>query len=369
MTTVVPVTTHADRRRFVDVPYARYARDRHWVPPLRRDEHRRLSPRNPFLAHADITLWLAIDEGRVTGRIAAIDDRLHNETHHEAITWFGFLEAADERSAAALLSAVEQHARARGSATLRGPANPSLNESAGLLIEGFDTDPSVLMPYNPPEYAAWVEAFGCRKVKDLLAWHLDLGTGPCERVARIADRVGRRPGIEVRSISLAAFDRELQALARLYGRAWRDNWGFVAPTEAEMRQLAGDLRPIVDPDVVLFAEMYGEPVACAVAIPNINRVLKRMRGRLFPFGIVHFLRRRAIIDDVRVVLLGVDPDVRLTGLYPLLIAELQRRAVARGYRSAELSWTLEDNDAVNAGIEAAGARRSKTYRLYEKPLR
>ena len=368
MTAVVSVASDADRRRFIDFPYARYEGDRHWVPPLRRDEHRRLSPRNPFLAHADMNLWLAIDEGRVTGRIAAIDDRLHNETHREAVTWFGFLEAADQRSAAALLGAVEQHARARGSTALRGPANPSLNESAGLLVEGFDQDPSVLMPYNPPEYAAWVERFGCRKVKDLLAWHLDLGVGPCQRIARIADRVGRRSGIEVRPIRLSAFDRELQVLRGMYERAWRHNWGFVAPTEAEMRQLAEDLRPIVDPDVVLFAELHGRPVGCAVAIPNVNRVLKRMQGRLFPFGLVHFFRRRAIIDDVRVVLLGVDPDVRLTGLYPLLIAELQRRAVARGYRAAELSWTLEDNDAVNAGIEAAGAHRSKTYRLYEKSL-
>jgi GNAT superfamily N-acetyltransferase len=317
-----------------------------------------------------MAIWLAIDgEGRAVGRIAAVDDRLHNERHGEAVTWFGFLEAVDRASAFSLLQAAEGHARSRGSTVLRGPANPSLNESAGLLVHGFDADPSVLMPYNPPEYAAWVEAFGGRKVKDLLAWHLDLGTGPCDRIARLAARVGRRPDIKVRAIDLARFDEELQTLRRLYERAWRDNWGFVPPTEAEMRQVAEDLRPIVDPHLVLFAELGGEPVACAVAVPNINRVLKRMRGRLFPFGILHFLRRRAIVDDVRVLLLGVDPAVRLKGLYPLLIAELQRRAVDRGYRSAELSWTLEDNDAVNAGIEAAGARRSKTYRVYEKSLR
>jgi hypothetical protein len=370
MTTAVPVTTAADRRRWIEVPYARYAGDPHWVPPLRRDERKRLSPRNPFLAHAEMTLWLARDrEGRTTGRIAAIDDRLHNETHGEAVTWFGFLEAVDQAAASALLDAVERHARSRGSTLLRGPANPSLNESAGLLVDGFDADPSVLMPYNPPEYAAWIEAFGGRKVKDLLAWHLDLGTGPCDRLARMASRVVRRPDIVVRSLDLARFDEELQTLRRLYERAWRDNWGFVAPTAAEMRQVADDLRPIVDSHLVLFVERRGEAVACAVAIPNINRVLKRMRGRLFPFGILHFLRRRAIIDDARVLLLGVDPAVRLAGLYPLLIAELQRRGVERGYRSAELSWTLEDNDAVNAGIEAAGARRSKTYRVYEKSLR
>ena len=145
--------------------------------------------------------------------------------------------------------------------------------------------------------------------------------------------------------------------------------GFVPPTDAEIRQLAVELRPVLDPELVLFAERAGEPVGCAVAIPDVNQVLKRMQGRLFPFGVLHFLRRRTIIDQLRVVLLGVMPAVRRAGLYPLLIAELHHRAVARGYRRAELSWTLEDNAAVNAGIEAAGGRRHKTYRLYEKPIR
>jgi hypothetical protein len=367
-TEIVPVTTARHRRQFVELPFSLYAGDRHWVPPLKRDEHRRLSSANPFLEHAEWKMWLATAGKRVTGRIAAIDDRLHNQTHAEAVTWFGFFEAADAVTARALLDSVEQHARARGSTAVRGPASPSLNESAGLLVEGFDADPSVLMPHNPPTYGGFVEACGYGKVKDLLAWHLDLGSAPSERVQRIAERVGRRRDLTVRSINLQAFEEELHTLRRLYERAWRDNWGFVPPTEAEMRQLAADLRPILDPQIILFAEMCGTAVACAVAIPNINQVLKKMRGRLLPFGIVHILRRRAIIDEARVLLLGVDPGARLMGLYPLLIAEIQRRGIAAGYRSAELSWTLEDNDSINAGIEAAGGRRSKTYRLYEKPL-
>jgi hypothetical protein len=252
---------------------------------------------------------------------------------------------------------------------VRGPVNPSLNESAGLLVDGFESDPSVLMPYNPRSYPVFVESCGYRGVKDLWAWDLDLGTGPNERLARLGARVSARGDITIRSFNPGAFDREIATLQRIYQRAWRDNWGFVVPTEGEVRQLAKDFKTIIDPEIVIFAEVDGQAVGCAVAIPNVNQVLKKMHGRLFPFGIFHFLRRRALVDEMRVLLLGVDPDVRLRGLYPLLIAELHRRAVARGYRSSELSWTLEDNDAINAGIEATGARRSKIYRLYEKSVR
>jgi GNAT superfamily N-acetyltransferase len=217
-------------------------------------------------------------------------------------------------------------------------------------------------------YPSAVEGAGYARVKDLLAWDIDLMAGISDRVARAAGRVARRKGIVVRCADLGAFDREVRTLQEIYRAAWHQNWGFVAPTEAEIVQLARDLRPVVDPELVLFAELDGRAVGCAVALPDVNQVLKRMNGRLWPFGIVHFLRRRRLIDRARTVLLGVLPEAQRIGLYPLLIAELHRRALARGYRRGELSWTLEDNHAVNAGIEAAGARRYKTYRLYEKHL-
>jgi hypothetical protein len=370
MSEIVPVTTARQLRQFVDLPYSLYANHPHWVPPLRRDEHRRLSPaHNAFLQHAEMHLWLASSGGRRTGRIAAIEDRLHDATHREAVSWFGFLEADSVETAKALFAAVERHASERGRTAVRGPANPSLNESAGLLIDCFDEDPFVLMPYNPPSYPQFVEAAGYRKVKDLLAWRIDMSAPPPERITRLAARVASRHSITVRPLELDAFERDLAIMQGIYRAAWQDNWGFVPPTDGEIRQLAIELRPILDPEIVLFAERAGRPVGCAVAIPDVNQVLKRMRGRLFPFGVLHFLRRHAIINQARVVLLGVVPEMRRTGLYPLLIAELHRRGVTRGYRCGELSWTLEDNDAVNAGIEAVGGRRHKTYRLYEKPLR
>jgi hypothetical protein len=366
---IIPVRTAKLTRQFVEVPYALYARHPHWVPPLRRDEWRRVSPKhNPFFEHATMDMWIAQRNGRATGRIAAIEDRLHNDRHGERTTWFGFFEAVDQSTAEDLLRQVEHWGRARGSAVVRGPANPNLNESAGLLIDGFDEDPYVLMPYNPPEYARFVEDTGYAKVKDLLAWSLDRSASVSDRIVRIADRVKKRAGVVVRTANLHDFDREVAALQMIYRSAWAENWGFVPPTDAEITQLARDLRPVLDPEIALFAEIDGRPVGCAIAIPDMNQVLKRMRGRLLPFGVFHLLRRGAIINQARVLLVGVISDLRHTGLYPLLIAEIFRRGRARGYGAAELSWTLEDNVAVNAGIEAAGGRRSKTYRLYEKAL-
>jgi GNAT superfamily N-acetyltransferase len=225
------------------------------------------------------------------------------------------------------------------------------------------------MPYNPPSYPQFVEAAGYSKAKDLLAWRIDLQEPLPARIARLAARAARRPGLVVRSLEPAAFARDLASVQQVYREAWEANWGFVPPTDAEIRQLAEQLRPVLDPNIVLFAELDGRPVGCAVAVPDLNQVLKLMGGRLFPFGLVHFLRRKAIISQARVLLLGVTADARRLGLYPLLIAALYERGAARGYRQAELSWTLEDNGAINVGIEAAGGRRSKTYRLYEKSVR
>lgn len=369
---VEPVTGRAALREFVELPYRLYRREPRWVPPLRRDEYNRLSPaRNPFHDHASIHLWTVHRRGTVTGRIAAIDDALHNETHREKVTWFGFFEAEDAASAAALLEVVEIHARSRGSDAVRGPANPSLNDSVGLLIDAFEHDPYILMPYNPPAYRDHIEAAGYVKAKDLLAWDIDMSHPLGERVRRVSERLMSRHRIAVRPVRMdaAGYARDLEALQVVYRTAWSDNWGFVPPTDAEIRHMAKELRPALDPEIVLFAEIDGQIAGCGVALPDLNQVLKRMKGRLLPLGIFHFLRRRAIVDRARVLLLGVLPPYRRLGLYPVLIAELHRRGMARGYRRGELSWTLEDNELVNAGIEAAGGRRHKTYRLYEKSMR
>ena len=363
------VESRRDFNRFVDYAYDRNASDPHWVPPLRMAERERLTPRkNPFFAHADVDLFLARRGDRVVGRIAAIDDRLHNERHRDNVAMFGFFEAEDSAATQALTKTIEDWARARRRSSLRGPINPSLNESAGLLIDGFDTDPMLMMPHNPREYATFLEAAGYQKVKDLFAWLYDVGHDPPPTVVRLAERLRTREGIVVRPLRLAEFTREVERLRAIYCDAWNQNWGFVAPTEAEFRRIATELKPIFDPRCAVCAEVDGRPVACAIAVPDINQALKGTNGRLFPVGLVRLLRRKKYISQIRLLLLGVSAAYRALGLYPLLLFELHRQMKDTPYRRVEFSWVLEDNRDINQPAELAGARRYKTYRIYQKAL-
>ena len=367
---VRPVSGKRDFRQFINYAYDRNRADARWIPPLRMAERERLTPRkNPFFAHADVTLFLAVRDGRVVGRIAGIDDHLHNQTHGDNIAAFGFFEADDETSAGALFAKVEEWARAKGRAAVRGPLNPSLNESAGLLIDGFDTDPMLMMPHNPPEYAGFIERAGYGKVKDLYAWLYDL-TREIEPVFQaMADRVQRKHRLVARPFDLTHFARETDRLREIYCGAWENNWGFVPPTDDEFRRLASEMKPILDPRCAICVEVDGRPVACAVAVPDINQVMRGTDGKLFPLGIVRLLGRKRIINQVRLLLLGVLPEYRSVGLFPLLICELQKHmAMNTPYKRAEFSWVLEDNREINKPVERLGASRYKTYRIYQKAL-
>ena len=366
---VRPVGGRRDFRRFVDYAYERNAGDPHWVPPLRMSERERLTrSKNPFFAHADVTLLLAWRGERVVGRVAAIDDHLHNRTHRDNVAMFGFFEAEDRPIAHALLGEVERWARTRGRTAVRGPLNPSLNESGGLLVDGFDSDPMLLMPHNPREYASHIESAGYLKVKDLFAWLYDLTTGVPSVVQKLAERVRDRERIVVRPLEISEFTREVERIRALYSAAWANNWGFVPPTDEEFGRLARELKPIFDPRCAVCAEVGGRMVACAVALPDINQALKGTDGRLFPNGLIRLLRRRRYIDQVRLLLLGILSEYRPRGLYPLLLVELQRQLRATPYRRAEFSWVLEDNRDINRPAEQAGARCYKRYRIYEKTL-
>ncbi|TCJ20458.1 hypothetical protein E0L93_01130 [Rubrobacter taiwanensis] len=369
MTEVLPVRSRSDLRRFIRYPFALYRNDPHWVPPLLIEERRRFDPKkNPFYEHARIELFLARRAGEVVGRVAAIDDDSHNRTHGDNLIFFGFFEAADREAAEALFARVEAAARELGRTAVRGPANPSLNEGAGFQLDAFDTDPYVMMPYNPPAYPRYAEAAGYRKAKDLHAWLFERDQPLGEKIGRLAARVRKRYAPVVRPADAGRFKEELATLKYLYDRAWERNWGFVKYTDAEFDRLAKDLRLVVDPDLVLFVEMEGRPAGVGLCIPDVNQVLKRMRGRLLPFGILHFLRRRRIMDRLRLAILGLLPEYRNRGLEALIVHELYGRAIAKGYRQCECSWVLEDNRAMNRGLKAAGARLYKTYRIYEKEL-
>lgn len=367
---VRPVGNKYDFRQFIDYQYDRNRADPRWIPPLRLGEIEKLTPRkNPFFAHADVELFLAHRHGRIVGRVAAIDDRLHNDTHGDNIAAFGFFEADDAVAARALLGTVEAWARAKGRAAVRGPLNPSLNESAGLLVDGFDTDPMLMMPRNPRDYAAFIEGAGYRKVKDLFAWIYDMRLDVPPIIVRLADKVKKELGITVRPFNLREFTRETERLRTIYCGAWERNWGFVAPTEAEFKRIATEMKPIFDPNSAILAEKDGAPIACAVAVPDVNQALRGTDGRLFPLGLIKLLARKRYIDQLRLLLLGVLPEYRTVGIFPLLIVELHRlvREKTR-YTRVEFSWVLEDNHAINQTVERVGAIRYQTYRIYQKAL-
>jgi hypothetical protein len=368
-TIVRPVQGRREVRRFVDYMYERNATDPHWVPPLRLGEHDRINPKkNPFFAHAEMSLLLAWRGDRVVGRIAAIDDRLHQETHGDNVAMFGLFEAADAEAACALLAAVDAWAKARGRGHVRGPISPSLNDMCGLLIDGFDTDPMLLMPHNPPEYAAHIESAGYAKVKDLFAWMHVLQRELPPVFVRAAQRLRDKHRVTLRPLNLAEFTREVERLRAIYCAAWEHNWGFVPPTAAEFRRIASELKPIFDPRCTVCAEVDGELVACLVSVPDINQALKGTNGRLFPLGLIRLLLRKRYISQVRLLLLGIDARYRGLGLYPLLIWEWHRQLQGTAYARAEFSWVLEDNRDINQPAEAGGARRYKTYRIYEKSV-
>ncbi len=369
MIDVRPVAGRRDFRAFLDLPYRLNHDDPHWVPPLRLAEKERLTPgKNPFFEHAAHVLLLAWRDGRAVGRIAAFDDELHNQMHGDSVASFGFFEAEDAETTIALASAAEAWGRARGRTNMRGPLNPSLNDQAGLLIDGFDTDPMVMMPHNPPAYARYVEAAGYRKIKDLYAWLYDMVKPVPEVVAHLANRARSRYGITVRRLELKEFSREIDRIREIYCGAWEKNWGFVPPTQNEFRHMASELKQIFDPRGAVIAEVNGQPAACAIAIPDINQALKGTDGRLFPLGLYKLLRRSRYIDQGRLLLLGVLAEFRSLHLYPLLVYELQRQAAGPACRRVEFSWILEDNRDINQPAEAAGAVRYKTYRIYQKAI-
>ncbi|HEX7139404.1 MAG TPA: hypothetical protein VF219_16235 [Vicinamibacterales bacterium] len=369
MLEILPVRGRRDFRRFIDYAYTRNAADPNWVPPLRLGEHDRLNARkNPFFAHADAELFIAVRDGRVAGRVAAIDDRLHNETHRDNVAMFGLFEASDAESSRALLGRAEQWAAERGRSAIRGPINPSMNDNCGLLVDGFDTKPMLLMPHNPPEYGAFIEASGYLKVKDLYAWIYDLGRGVPEVVRRLAERRRERLALTIRPIRMNEFLREADRLRELYAGAWEKNWGFVPPTVEEFRHIAKDMKLIFDPRFAVVAEAEGRLVACAVALPDINQALEGTDGRLFPLGLLKLLGRKKYIDQGRLLLLGIDPAYRSYGLFPLLLIELHSQLAGTPYKRVEFSWVLEDNHDVNRPAADGGARRYKTYRIYQKSL-
>jgi GNAT superfamily N-acetyltransferase len=366
---ISPARGGKDLSEFIGLPYRLHRGDALWTAPLRRDVKAQLSrARNPFFEHAAAEYFLARANGRITGRIAAIHNYLHNDVHGDKVGFFGFFECEDDaETAAALFGAAAAWLRERGLDTLRGPANFSVNDEAGLLVEGFGTPPVLMMPHNPPRYVALVEGAGFVKAKDLIVFERKATPLP-ERLSQGAALLEKRYKITVRSVDMKRFPAEVELIKRLYNAAWEKNWGHIPMTDREIDHLAVQLKQIVVPELVLFAERDGEAIGFAVSLPDLNVALrKNPSGRLFP-GILKVLWAARRIHRLRVALLGAVPEWRGKGVDALLYKRVWEEAMRLGYNWGEAGWILEDNHAMINGLTRMGFTPYKTYRLYDRPL-
>jgi hypothetical protein len=363
-----------DRDRFLSVPARLYRDDPSYVPPLRRDLHRLLDPsNNPWHRHAEMALFVALRGAEPVGRIAAIRDRRHEEFWAERAGFFGFFDCIDDPAAAAeLLGAAERWVRARGAAEMYGPISPSMHDESGCLVEGFGTPPVIQMPYNHPYYARLLEADGYGKKRDLWAYEILSSQGVPPALDRLAQAVQARSNIRIRSVDRRRFWSEVEIVRRLYNSAWEMNWGFVPLDAEEIEWRARSLKELIDPRFALFAEAPSagafEPVGFVLAVPDVNEILIGLHGRLTPVALWRLLRGRRRVRRLRLLLLGVVAGYRRRGVEVLLIREIHRRWAEAGIPRAELSWVLEDNDAVIQAILRAGGRHYKTYRIFGKHL-
>lgn len=369
------VTSRRDVNRFVRVPWAIYADDPNWVPPLLIDVKEFLNRKvHPFYRHGEATQFLALRGGRAVGRILVSDDPRYNQRNGSNLGCFGMFECLNEPPTAhALLEAAAGWLRARGRTTIMGPLDYSTNYACGLLVDGFDTPPRILMNHNPAYYADLLESWGLAKVKDLYAWWF---VDPYDMVAkwrRRADWLARRGGVTIRPFSKKDFDAEVRRCQKVYEESRKEHWGFVELTDAEFQYFAKRLARIGIPEQALLAEVQGEPVGFSVTLPDTNEAIRPLNGRLttvgIPVGLVRLLYRMSKVKTARMAVLVLLEKYRRRGISELLILEtLDYGKNVIGYTGAELGWTLEDNRLINRTIERVGAKRYKTYRIYEKSI-
>lgn len=371
---VTPVRGSAEKMQFIRFPYALYQGDPNWVMPLEMERKDFLDPKkNPFFKYGEVELFLARRGKDVVGRIAAIRNPRYMEEHGTKEGFFGLFECVNDAGVArVLLDTAAAWLRERGMTSMLGPASFSSNGEWGLLIDGFDTPPAIMMPHNPPWYLGLLEACGLTKAKDLYAFELSSSAAPPEKVVRIAEKMRQREGITVRPVDMKQLSAEVERIRAIYNSAWEKNWGFVPFTDAEFDHLAKDLKAIVRPELALMAEVNGEPVAFALTVPDANQAIKAANGRLTHFGLPIGLAKLVLasrrINRLRLIILGIKQGYRRRGLDAILYLDTLRTAKQLGYVGGEISWTLEDNHLVNRAIESMGAKRSKTYRVFQRPL-
>ena len=371
---VRPVQSRRDLRRFIELPYRLHSSREQWTPPLRIERRIFLSPRfNAFFKNGEAQLFLARRDGRVVGRVSAQIDHAFNRYHRNRWGMFGFVEVEDDEAVfRALLEAAADWLRERGRDHMIGPMDFTINDESGVLIEGFDREPFIKQPWHPPYYQRLCEGYGLQKAVDLWMWELYIEDRAkiVPEILEMAAKLEPEHGIRIRKMSRRRLRRELDLFGATYNEAWKDNWGFVPYTPESLDHYAQELQLVFDKHWFMVAEKVdtGEGVGIAITVPDINQVLKKMGGRILPFGWWHFLNRARIIDRVRVGFLGVKPEYQHTGVAAGFYVEHFDMAIERPQKWGEMGWILETNDAMNRGMEGMGGRIVKKYRVYERTL-
>ncbi len=368
------VSSRKDRAAFIKFPWRIYENDPAWVPPLIIERKAFLDrKRHPFYLHGDAALFLAKRGREIVGRIMASDDPNYNELHQSNVGCFGLFEAIDDPEvAAALFRAAADWLRAKGRDEIMGPIDYSTNYVCGLLIDGFEHPPTILTSHNPPYYARLIESCGFSKVIDFYAWWFPDAAGAAPRLRRLAAKFAKRNPATIREGNLKDIGGEAQRLREIYNQAWSENWGFVPFTEAEIEHMTHELKPIVIPEWTLFAEVDGEPVGFILAVPDINVALQKINGRLtrfgLPIGLAKLLYYKRNLKKGRMIALGVIEKYRRAGIAEMLVLRVMEHGMINRGVAGELSMTLENNFMINRFLEAIGATKYKTYRIYRRSL-
>ncbi len=370
---VVPVESASQLKQFITYPNRLYKDDPNYVYPLISERKEFFDiKKNPFYRTARVKLFLAKAGSDLAGRIATCINYDHNEFHAEQVGFFGFFDCPDDYEIASTLLKVAMITLKReGMEKMRGPMNFSTNHECGFLVEGFDSPPTVMMPYNRPYLPIFAEKFGLKKTMGLLAYRIDKATPISDRIQRVVEKMAARSKVNLRTLNMRDFDNEVSRINEVYNQAWENNWGFVPMSEDEFFYTARNLRQIVDPELVFICEYDGKPVGFCLALPDINQALIHLKGRLMPVGLLKLLwhtKVRNKIKGARVITIGVVPQFQKRGLDMLMFHACFSKGIERGYEWGELSWVLETNELMRRSIEEMGAEIHKRYRIVEMPL-
>jgi hypothetical protein len=373
---VSPVAGKADLAAFIALPKRLYRGQKGYVPPLDMERGEALSPKtNPYFDHAEVQLFLARRHGKVVGRISAQIDRLHQEKYRDQTGHFGFLDAENDPAIfAALIKAAETWLKGKGMVRAVGPLSFTTNEEIGVLVEGFDALPMLMMPFHPPYNAPLIEAQGYAKVKDIFSYHLDRSDYKPLASKRMLERAAQEGGVIVRNIDMKRFQAEIETVIDIFNDAWSQNWGMVPFTEKEMAAAAKGLKLLIDPKMVVVAEQNGEAAGMMICLPNLLEAARDLDGKLFPFGIAKLLYRLKTnkVKSGRIPLMGIrrkhHGTVLGATLLPMMFEKLHPRFAERGMDRLEMSWILEDNTAMRRVLEGLGGKAYKKHRIFEKAL-